>query len=70
MLQNRPLKMLFKEDLVLSHDYACLPAHVCLVPKDTEEDIGFPGSRVTDSCELPEWVLGTKPESCKSSKFS
>lgn len=27
-----------------------------------EEDVGFPGSRVVDSCEGP-WVLGMEPRS-------
>jgi hypothetical protein len=33
---------------------------VCLVPAEPEEDTGSPGTGVTDSCEMPHSLLGTR----------
>jgi hypothetical protein len=35
--------------------------HMCLLPMGSEEDIGSPGTRVTDGDEPSVWVLGIEP---------
>lgn len=49
----------FKETFFLLYAHGCSSGmyvyapHVCLVTEETEEDIGSPGTEVTESCKTP-----------------